>query len=190
MFNLGSFPLLVIPVIMYNVMAFAFGTVPDAEAPETTPPAVEEIITEGQPEGLGDPVDAPASEDIAPPAETAQAPNPNAADVFNAVRIEVGLPTGGQWQITAGDILLAFAMALLFLELVKATSSKTGAIVNHGLSLVLFIVCLVEFLLIPAFATSVFFLIMLMTLLDTLAGFTVTIVTARRDIAVGEGFGE
>jgi hypothetical protein len=45
-----------------------------------------------------------------------------------------------------------------------------------------FIICLVEFLLHPAFATSVFFLIMIMSLLDVLAGVVVTIVSARRDV--------
>ena len=38
-----------------------------------------------------------------------------------------------------------------------------------------------------AFATSVFFLIMLMTLLDVMAGFMVTIASARRDFAVSDG---
>jgi uncharacterized membrane protein len=50
--------------------------------------------------------------------------------------------------------------------------------------MVLFIVCLVEFLLFPAFATSTFFLLMLMVLLDVLAGFIVTIVASRREIDV------
>lgn len=52
--------------------------------------------------------------------------------------------------------------------------------------MVLFIVCLVEFLLLPAFATSTFFLLALMVLLDVLAGFIVTIVAARRDVDFGQ----
>jgi hypothetical protein len=51
---------------------------------------------------------------------------------------------------------------------------------------VLFILCLVEFLLFPAFATSTFFLVTLMVLLDVLAGFIVTIVAARRDVDFGD----
>jgi hypothetical protein len=42
----------------------------------------------------------------------------------------------------------------------------------------------------PAFATSVFFLIMMMSLLDVMAGFMVTIASARRDFGVVEGFSE
>ncbi len=56
------------------------------------------------------------------------------------------------------------------------------AIINHSLSMILFVGCLVEFLLLKGFSTSVFFLITMMVLLDVLAGFIVTIVSARRDI--------
>jgi len=58
---------------------------------------------------------------------------------------------------------------------------------NHAFSMILFIVCIVEFLMFPAFATSVFFLVMLMCLLDVMAGFMVTIAAARRDFGIGEG---
>jgi len=47
-------------------------------------------------------------------------------------------------------------------------------------------VCLVEFLLLPAFQTSVFFILTFMCLLDVLAGVVVTIVSARRDFSVGD----
>ena len=78
-------------------------------------------------------------------------------------------------------------LVVLFIELLKSTTSRRIAIINHALSMILFIVCLVEFLLAPAFATSTFFLITVMVLLDVLAGFIVTIVAARRDIDFGPG---
>lgn len=86
------------------------------------------------------------------------------------------------WSISISDLLLAAALVVLFVELLKSTTSRQVAIINHSLSMVLFIVCLVEFLLFPAFATSAFFLLTLMVLLDVLAGFIVTIVAARREI--------
>ena len=64
----------------------------------------------------------------------------------------------------------------------KSTSSRRVAIINHSLSMILFIVCLIQFLLFGAFATSTFFLITLMVLLDVLAGFIVTIVASRREL--------
>lgn len=81
---------------------------------------------------------------------------------------------------------MAASLVVLFVELLKSTTSRRIAIINHSLSMVLFIFCLVEFLLFPAFATSTFFLVTLMVLLDVLAGFIVTIVSARRDIEFGD----
>ncbi|MBV9509733.1 MAG: hypothetical protein JO303_05575 [Caulobacteraceae bacterium] len=86
------------------------------------------------------------------------------------------------WPVSIGDILLAAALVILFIELLKSTASRHVAIINHSLSMVLFIACLVEFLLFPAFATSAFFLLTLMVLLDVLAGFIVTIAASRREI--------
>ena len=86
------------------------------------------------------------------------------------------------WPISLGDLLLAAALVVLFVELLKSTASRRVAIINHSLSMILFIACLVEFLLFPAFATSAFFLLTLMVLLDVLAGFVVTIVASRREI--------
>ena len=94
----------------------------------------------------------------------------------------IHMPTQASWAISLGDLLLAAALVVLFVELLKSTTSGKTAIINHSLSMILFIVCLVEFLLLPAFATSTFFLITLMVVLAVLAGFIVTIVSARRDI--------
>jgi hypothetical protein len=93
---------------------------------------------------------------------------------------------GGVWPVSIADLLLAGALVVLFIELVKSTASRRIAIINHSLSMLLFVVCLLELLLAPAFATSTFFLITLMVLLDALAGFIVTIAAARREVGVME----
>jgi hypothetical protein len=93
---------------------------------------------------------------------------------------------GGVWPVSIADLLLAGALVVLFIELVKSTASRRIAIINHSLSMLLFVVCLLELLLAPAFATSTFFLITLMVLLDALAGFIVTIAAARREVDVME----
>jgi hypothetical protein len=97
----------------------------------------------------------------------------------------IAMNSGADRPVSLGDLLLGVSLIVLFIELLKATTSSKAAIINHALSMVLFIVCLVEFLLFQAFATSVFFLISVMVLLDVLAGFIVTIVSARRDIGFG-----
>ncbi len=93
-----------------------------------------------------------------------------------------------EWVLTKGDALLVLSIAVLFMEILKSTSTGTATIMNHALSMIVFIVCLMLFLLDPNFATSVFFILTVMALLDVLAGVVVTIVSARRDFGVGEGF--
>jgi len=87
-------------------------------------------------------------------------------DVF-----EIPMTSGVIWHITPGHALIAGSLLVLFFELLKSTGIGRAAVMNHAFSLILFVVCLVEFLLFPAFATSVFFMIMTMTLLDVMAGF-------------------
>lgn len=94
----------------------------------------------------------------------------------------VPMTSSGEWAVSYGDLIVFVSLIILFIELLKSTTSRRVAIINHSLSMLLFIVCLVEFLLFRAFATSAFFLLMAMVLLDVLAGFIVTIVASRRDI--------
>ena len=105
-----------------------------------------------------------------------------ARDQLASPLFTVPMVRGGQWQVTVSDLILAGALVVLFIELLKSTNSQRAAIVNHSLSMVLFVICLIEFLLFPAFATSTFFLLTLMVLLDVVAGFTVSIMAARKDI--------
>lgn len=98
---------------------------------------------------------------------------------------EIGMMSGASWGLTPGDLILMLALLFLFVEMVKSSDTGTASIINHGMSMLVFVIGLVLFLLIGQFATSVFFLLVLMALLDTVAGFIVTIVAARRDLAVG-----
>jgi len=99
----------------------------------------------------------------------------------------VPMTSGANWSVGVGDLILFLSLILLFFELLKSTSSQKVAIVNHALSLIVFVTCLVEFLLIRGFATSTFFLILTMVMLDVLAGFIVTIISARKDLDFGGG---
>ena len=131
----AAFPLLALPVLVYNLIALTSGV--------------------GTPARLSD-------------------------EMFS-----LQMASGAAWPISLSDLLLAVSLVVLFIELLKSASSRRTAIINHGLSLVLFIACLVEFLLGAPFATSTFFLLGLMVLLDVLAGFIVSIVSARRDVDFG-----
>lgn len=99
----------------------------------------------------------------------------------------IPMASGTSWNVGIGDLILFLSLILLFFELLKSTSSQKVAIVNHALSMILFVVCLVEFLLVKGFATSTFFLIVTMVMLDVLAGFIVTIISARKDLDFSAG---
>ena len=104
--------------------------------------------------------------------------------------LSVPMASGVHWAITPGHALIAGTLLCLFFELIKSTGTGRAAVMNHAFSLVLFVICLIEFLLLPAFATSVFFLIGGMCLLDVLAGFMVTIASARRDFGVDAAYAD
>jgi hypothetical protein len=103
---------------------------------------------------------------------------------LTGVIAELPLPSGAAWAISVGDALVIGAVVLLFVEIIAATSVRTASIVNHGLSMLVFVVCVVEFLLVPACGTSAFFLITMISLLDVVAGYSVSILTARRDWSI------
>ena len=132
----GIFPLLAIPVIIYNLMAFAFGG------------------HNGQ----------TMAQSLTAPIWT----------------ISMVAP-GSQWAISSGDLLVIVSLGFFFIEILKSTSTGTASIANHGVSMLVFIAALVEFLLLKNFSTSAFFILTVMCLLDVLAGVVVTIISARRD---------
>lgn len=95
--------------------------------------------------------------------------------------------SGARWAFTWGDLLLIVTLVLLFIEILKATYTSTASLVDHGLSMLIFIAALIEFLLVPQAATSIFFLILVAFLIDVIAGFTIGIRVAKRDIGFGAG---
>ena len=96
----------------------------------------------------------------------------------------IHLISGQDWTVTIEDLLLAFSILLLAVEVMKSTRIGLRSMIDHILSLVLFIVMLVEFLLVKQAGTSTFFILMVISLVDVMTGFVVSIRTAQRDIAV------
>ena len=103
---------------------------------------------------------------------------------FTDTLLTVRLFSGADWAVSTSDILLAFALLLLFLEIMKATRLGSRSIIDHLLSLVLFLAMLAEFVMVRAAATSTFFLLVAISFVDVIAGFSVTIRTAERDIGI------
>ena len=101
---------------------------------------------------------------------------------LDSVLFVLPLLSGAALPFRGGDLLLVISLLLLGVEIYRATSSSSVAILNHVLSLVVFIIALIELLVMPPMASITFMLILLMTLIDVITGFTVTISSARRDM--------
>jgi hypothetical protein len=91
----------------------------------------------------------------------------------------------GGWAFSWGDFIILITMITLFIELLKSTYTSTSSMVDHGLSMLIFIACLVEFIVAKQAQTSVFFFVMIAALIDVVAGFMIGIRTARRDLNIG-----
>jgi hypothetical protein len=92
--------------------------------------------------------------------------------------------SGDIWSFTLGDTIVLLGFILLFIEVLKATRTSAVEIMNHAFSVLVFIVALIEFLVLHNFATSVFFFLVLMCLFDVIAGYTISIVAAKRDLGI------
>lgn len=90
--------------------------------------------------------------------------------------------SGDAWRVTYGDLLVALSLALLFVETIRSAHSNPRIMLNHALSLLTFIGALVEFIVLKGFGTSAFFFVMAMCLFDVVAGYSISIVAARRDL--------
>ena len=108
-------------------------------------------------------------------------------DIVLAYHVPVRMFSGQIWQFSVGDLVVVVSLGLLFVEVVKATRTTAIEVINHALSMLVFIVALVEFITLPAFATSPFFFLVMMALFDIVGGFTVSIVAAKRDLGVAGG---
>lgn len=89
------------------------------------------------------------------------------------------------WNFSWGDLIILLLFFTLFAELLKATYTSGASLLDHGLSMLVFVACLIEFLMVPQAQTSVFFFIVIATLIDVVAGYTIGIRVARRDLAIG-----
>ena len=56
------------------------------------------------------------------------------------------LPSGGTVAFDTGDALILLGLALLYVEIFKATRTSSMSVLDHALSLVVFIIALVELL--------------------------------------------
>ena len=81
-------------------------------------------------------------------------------------------------------MLVILGIFLLYIEILKATRLSTKAIMDHVLSFILFIAMVVEFIAAEKAATATFLILIALSFVDVIGGFTISIRTAQRDISL------
>ncbi|GEC58659.1 hypothetical protein ABIF38_002056 [Bradyrhizobium japonicum] len=99
---------------------------------------------------------------------------------FTDPLIRLTLLSGEQWQITLSDMLLAAAVLLLLLEVIKGARPGAKYLTDHLLSLIVFGAAAAEFVLWPKFGNSTYGLLALLALVDFISG--IALRTRRRAV--------
>lgn len=96
----------------------------------------------------------------------------------------LSLVSGAKVGVTTDILMVLLGLIIMMIELFKATRSSMASVIDHALSTLVFIAFLLEFILVQQVGTPGFLILTLLSLLDVIAGFTVTIASARRDVAL------
>jgi hypothetical protein len=103
-------------------------------------------------------------------------------DPWQTELFSFGMMSGGTFSMTLGIMLIGIALVLFFVEIVKSTRTTNASVIDHLLSTFVFVAFLAEFLLARGAAHPVFFILMLISFIDVLAGFSVSLRAAGRDV--------
>jgi hypothetical protein len=101
---------------------------------------------------------------------------------FTSPVVSVTLMSGVVWTVTFGDALLALAMLLLMFEVIKAARPGARYVTDHLLSLIVFGAATAEFVLLAQFGNSTFFLLVVLTAVEFLAGLVIGIRNRSRRV--------
>jgi hypothetical protein len=89
---------------------------------------------------------------------------------FDERLFTVPLPSGATWPVTLSDVLLTLGILLLLCEVIKGARPGAKYLMDHLLSLLVLCGAAAEFVLLPRFGTSTFFLLTTLALVDFLSG--------------------
>ena len=103
---------------------------------------------------------------------------------FSTRLFDVPLLSGRSMPVSTGDVLVLMGVLLLYIEILKATRLSSKAIMDHVLSMIVFLAMTIEFIAVQRAATSTFLILVALSFVDVIGGFTITIRTAQRDIAL------
>jgi hypothetical protein len=80
------------------------------------------------------------------------------------------LVSGTAWSVTLSDVLIGLGILLLMFEVIKGARPGAKYFMDHLLSLVVFAGAAAEFVMLPQFGTSTYFLLTTLALVDFLCG--------------------
>jgi hypothetical protein len=103
---------------------------------------------------------------------------------WTAEVVRFRMMSGAEWGVTGGDLMVAGSIVILLIELIKSARMTPRTIIEHILAMVLFIAMLVEFLMVPETATATFFLLLVISFVDVVGGFAISMRAAQRDISM------
>ncbi len=109
-----------------------------------------------------------------------------APNLWTDTRLTIPLVSGHAWSASLGDLMILLGLLMLFFETLR--SARPGlktTIGNHVISTVLLIVYVVEFIVVGIAANSTFLILTAIALFDVVAGFSISIRTAERDVSLG-----
>ena len=99
--------------------------------------------------------------------------------------LSVNLPSGQLWEPTLAVMIILLGLIALFIELFKSTRTSSVSILDHILSTFVLVAFMVSWMIFEWAGNSVFLILTIMSFLDVIAGFTITIASARRDLSLG-----
>lgn len=106
-------------------------------------------------------------------------------DAPAGILYSIRLVSGKTWSLNVNEAFIIISLFILFVEIFKATRTSVGSIIDHLLSTFVFLAFVIMFLTVKEAGTSTFFILTIISMIDVMCGFTVSISSARRDLAVG-----
>jgi len=105
--------------------------------------------------------------------------------MVKTVIFEFKLISGAIVVMDISTLLIIIGLHALYFEILKSLKASVSTIISHTMSLIVFIIFLIEFIVVKHAGTSCFLIMTFMSLLVVIAGFTVSISSSRRDIVMG-----
>lgn len=111
---------------------------------------------------------------------------PEEESLLNVILFDFYLPSTRTVYITVSDSFILVSVFFLYIETFKATRTSVVSIIDHAVSLLVFVIFLIEFITVKRLGNPTFLIMTIASLMDVVMGFTVTISTAKRDFNMGQ----